>query len=553
MRVDGAFHDWDGMLKTDDTMEQSTNGNRNVDIDRFSATKNDDKAFFFVSVEGEALAGSIVPEGPRRYVPPSSPYSPDNDRDRVPDEHDRIGDIDFSRDFNNDGVPDTLESRDIDGDGVYDHPYGFDVWLNTTIPHGFPEPYAGTQVSLFIGIVEKPPVRGEDIVRVFIDTDQCVDTGYSHQGLGADYLVDVRGRDGAIRESILSSHSGNPGTWKWEPLGDIEIAKHWSQIELAVEKQRLGLDNGQSFDVSFQVADWNLGSHDGSEGVLSEVSEDPFALEAGGGVYQSLDGGSTWSLKGDAGSSSRAIVANYSNYVFVLKKSGDIYGSGDAGSTWTLLGDVGAAQDFVDLEVDDSDYLYALRAGGDVYQSVDSAQNWNVKGDADPSVTTGFVGIACDSSGHVYALVGNGTVHASTDEGSSWTFQGDAGTDTDYVDITADDGDYLYTITTSGYVNESQDSGSSWSYRSDVGSEIYTAIEWGNDSYLYVLATTGEVYRSSDGGSTWDYRGDVGTQTDHNDLTAMIPEFETLAIPLLASLIAPFYLICRKRKSHRRD
>jgi photosystem II stability/assembly factor-like uncharacterized protein len=555
MEIDGAFRDWDGLLKGDDVREPRTNGDRDIDIDGYSSVKSGDNAFFYLSVVGNIMTGCSAPQGSRRFVDGGPESVRDTDRDRVPDPHDRIGSIGYSKDFNNDGTPDGLENGDIDGDGFLDYPAGPDEWLNTTIPTGFPEPYAGMQVSLFIGKVERPPVRGEDLVRIFVDTDQTDSTGYSHRSLGAEYLVEIRGRGGSVRDAVLLSHEGSPGSWNWNPLGVVEHAEDYSQMELSVEKSRIGLDDGQTYDVLFEMTDWNSKSLDSSDASLTEVTEDPFVLGDNGIVFQSTDGGATWTQKGDAGVGTgyRAIVANHSGYLFILRKNGLVFGSDDEGSTWTEVGDVGSHQDLEDMAVDANDYLYCVREGGEVYQSTDSGANWNFMSDADSTVSTRFIGLAADSSEDLYVLVTNGTVFQSTDSGSSWDYQGDAGLDTDYLDITVDGRDYVYVITSSGYVNESQDSGSSWSYQGDVGPETYTAIEWGYDTYLYVLATSGEVYRSSDGGTSWTNRGDVGEYTDLTDFTALIPEFEVVGLVLFLVFFVPFACFLRRKKGANRS
>ncbi|MEE9116922.1 MAG: hypothetical protein V3U09_08520, partial [Thermoplasmata archaeon] len=466
---------------------------------------------------------------------------------------DFIGPTDYSRDFDNDGTQDSLENGDIDNDGIIDYPLGPDVWLNTTIPPSFPQTYAGMDVSLFIGKVKKPPERGEDLIRIYIDSDNSTSTGYSHQGLGADHLIEILGRNGVVRESTLLTHKGEPGTWSWDPIESVELAKHHSKIELAVLKSSLGLVTGDTFVALFEISNWDRSSYDRIQGPMTEVTEDPFVLELVGDVFQSIDGGSTWISKGDAGGGAgyRAIVANYSDYLFVLRKNGQVIGSDDNGTTWTQLTDVGNYQDCVDMTVNGVDNLYVLRTGGEIFESTDSAVNWNSVGDADPSASTGFVGITFDSSDYLYVLVDNGSVYRSADDGSNWSFRGDAGLDTDYVDITADDRDYLYILTSGGFVNESQDSGTSWTYQADVGSAKYTSIEWGYDSFLYVLATTGEVNRSSDGGATWSYRGDVGGASDYSDFTAIIPEYEVWIVPLLISVLVPIGFRSRKHSRKR--
>ncbi|MFQ6061037.1 MAG: WD40/YVTN/BNR-like repeat-containing protein, partial [Thermoplasmata archaeon] len=555
IEIDGAFRDWDGMLRSDAIKEPSTNRNKDIDIDSYSTVKNEDGAFFYLSVVGSIMVGCSAPQPSLRFLEDYAQAFEDTDRDRVPDLYDHIGSVDYSRDFDNDGTPDQFESGDIDGDGILDYPLGPDEWLNTTIPPTFLEPYSGMKVSVFIGKVETPPVRGEDLIRIFLDSDRSVSTGYLHRGLGADHLIEIEGREGSVRDAVLLTHVGGARSWSWETQGMVDYAQDYSQIEVMVERGRIGLEDGQTYDVLFETSDWNGRSRDSSGAPLTEISHDPFVLEDVGVVFQSTDGGATWTQKGDVGvgASYRAIVSNLTGNLFVLRKNGKVFGSDDEGSSWTELSDIGNYQDLVDLALDNNDYLYAAREGGEVYQSTDGGVNWNYKGDADSSATSGFIGLACDSSDYLYLLVTNGTVYRSTDSGSSWSYRGDSGSDTDYRDITTDDSDYIYVLTSSGIVNESTDGGFSWSYQADVGSETYTAIEWGYDSYLYVLAETGEVYRSSNGGSSWTYRGDVGGYIDLTDFTAVIPEFDATLLALLIALFIPTVSFIGRKRTRSRD
>lgn len=70
----------------------------------------------------------------------------DSDKDTVINEEDL-----FPYDFDNDGVPDADEGFDVDNDGIIDFPYGNDMWMNTTLPANFPNPYSGRNVVEYIG------------------------------------------------------------------------------------------------------------------------------------------------------------------------------------------------------------------------------------------------------------------------------------------------------------------------------------------------------------------------------------------------------------------
>jgi len=190
--VDGAFRDWTNDLN-DTANEPTTGGNPSVDIGRFAALFGAANVTFHVALHGPAFAGTVLTRRPNA-VPSGGPQPlADRDRDTVPDSIDPYPD-----DFNNDGIPDVSAGGDVDGDGARDYTDGgTDQWLNTSLPMTFPNPYAGRNVSVYIGPqvapVPPPPMIGTDEMRLFVDADNVSATGYFIAGIGADYLIDVQG------------------------------------------------------------------------------------------------------------------------------------------------------------------------------------------------------------------------------------------------------------------------------------------------------------------------------------------------------------------------
>ncbi len=187
--------------------------------------------YLYADVTGRILTGTAVPE-PAKPVPPSSPPAADSDRDTVPDALDPM-----PFDFNNDGVPDAQTSGDYDGDGLIDYglPGGTDYWLNTTLPNTFPAPYAGRFVSVYIGPTNRPPLLGEDVLRMFLDMDNSTFSGYAIGGVGADRLVEIRGKDGTVTQSALLAFSGSfPGEWSWTAVSPVTVALGYHAIELSI-------------------------------------------------------------------------------------------------------------------------------------------------------------------------------------------------------------------------------------------------------------------------------------------------------------------------------
>src|SRR5213080_2415993 len=229
-RVDGAFDEWNA-LSSDTTNDVGPRSNPDIDLGRYGAQRNGTSTFLYADVTGRLFHGTPVPEHPQP-VPAQSQGPADTDRDGVPDAVDP-----FPFDFNNDGIPDAQTNGDYDGDSITDYgfPGGTDYWLNTTIPSTFPAPYAGRSVSLYIGPDNRPPVLGDDVIRIFLDIDNSTFSGYSIGGIGADRLVEIRGKDSTVTQSALLAFSGSfPGQWAWTPVAPVTVALGYHAVELSV-------------------------------------------------------------------------------------------------------------------------------------------------------------------------------------------------------------------------------------------------------------------------------------------------------------------------------
>src|SRR2546425_482629 len=229
-RVDGAFDEWTA-LSPDTTNDVGPRSNPNIDLGRYGAQRNGTSTFLYTDVTGRLFLGTPVPAH-SQPVPVQSQGPADTDRAGVPDAIDP-----FPFDFNNDGIPDAQANGDYDGDGIVDYgfPGGTDYWLNTTIPSTFPAPYAGRSVSVYVGPDNRPPVLGDDVIRIFLDIDNSTFSGYPIGGIGADRLVEIRGKDGTVTQSALLAFTGSyPGQWAWTPLAPVMVALGYHAVELSV-------------------------------------------------------------------------------------------------------------------------------------------------------------------------------------------------------------------------------------------------------------------------------------------------------------------------------
>ena len=252
-RINGAFVDWIQQPVWDDEIDDLSpvgTWNPNIDIKHYSATGS---ASFLVSVNGNMLGGADVP-----YMRGRPPELKDSDGDGIPDIYDP-----FPYDFTNDGTPDSEMLTpdglpDVDGDGVADWPYGPDKWLNTTIPEhpDIPEEYWGREVSRYIGPVILPVRTGEDYLRIFLDTDKNPGTGYTAPwlNLGAEYMIEIRGRNMEVTGAEYYRYSGTRTDWSWELMGEVPVALNSTSIETGLDIRSLGISD--DFDVAFVATDW---------------------------------------------------------------------------------------------------------------------------------------------------------------------------------------------------------------------------------------------------------------------------------------------------------
>jgi hypothetical protein len=226
LTIDGAFSDWTG-LNSD--LDGTQLPNPDTDIRDYCIMSEGNSVLFYSGVEGNLMRGNAVPFRNRikAVVAPSSPY--DSDRDTVPDEFDQLP---FN--FDNQALDDIETNNDVDEDGLRDYPHGSDYWLNTTIPLSFPAPYGGRDVSIFIGTVTKPPLVGDDVLRVYIDAVPSLNEGYSAGSLYADYMVQIAGKNGEVFKNELFRFPSNasPGDGSaWTYVDDVAYATDFWRIE----------------------------------------------------------------------------------------------------------------------------------------------------------------------------------------------------------------------------------------------------------------------------------------------------------------------------------
>jgi len=276
---------------------------------------------------------------------------------------------------------------------------------------------------------------------------------------------------------------------------------------------------------------------------------DVFVIETSGEVYESTDGGKSFTYQGDASIDFVAICVNKSNgdiYAFV--DNGSVYRSTDKGQTWVYRGDAFAgAADGADMTIDSNDDIFLVRSGGVVFMSTDGGASFTTKADSGNSIR----GIEANfSNDDLYVVATGGGVYYSSDSGDTWTERGDASAGNDVEDIAIDSSGYIYVLEGSGEVYRSTDYGNTFSQLSDIGTDVYVGICIDTRyDYIYVVTDDGQVYMSVDEGSSWILRSDIGSETDYRDITCyVVPEFSEIAAILVPILILALFAARRKRR-----
>ena len=96
---------------------------------------------------------------------------------------------------------------------------------------------------------------GEDVLRIYIDSDLSQTSGYlmstSSKTIGADYIVEIKGLDGEIKSKSLMSY----GSGQWNVVaGSVDAANDIHQLELGVLASQIS--GSSSWDYIVETTDW---------------------------------------------------------------------------------------------------------------------------------------------------------------------------------------------------------------------------------------------------------------------------------------------------------
>lgn len=212
--------------------------------------------------------------------------------------------------------------------------------------------------------------------------------------------------------------------------------------------------------------------------------------------------------------------------LYAATDAGLLFESMDDGPTWTLKGSL-AEPEVVALSPGlASGTLYALGRAGSLHRSTSAGAAWSAVGNAGAS---DCVSLATARDGALLALTQSGDVSRSSDGGATWARESNVGA-SDCAALVVGGGavasDTLFVATSSGDVTRSPGT-TTWTR---VGSTSFTPIVdllWFGAA-LYALTDAGEVLRSTDAGVAWTAIGTI-SQVGMRDLAFVAASFKAIS------------------------
>lgn len=234
------------------------------------------------------------------------------------------------------------------------------------------------------------------------------------------------------------------------------------------------------------------------------------------GLYQSADGGSTWTLDNTGAASyitSIAFDPTNSQNIYVSSINWGVLASTDSGSTWNAVNAGIQNVQINNMLMGNDGIIYIGTNGQGVYKSADGGMNWTLV-DNGIATSPGLAGIT------VYALADNpsspttvyaGTViglYQTTDGGSTWTLLNNGITDPYTLSVAVDPKTptTIFDGTQTAGVFKSVDNGASWQSASSGITDndvISLAVNPISDTTVYAGTSSAGIFKSTDGGNTW--------------------------------------------------
>ena len=357
------------------------------------------------------------------------------------------------------------------------------------------------------GIVIPSKKTGEDILKVYIDTDMSSATGHlamaGSKVVGAEYKIEVKGLDGNVRTKELYSYSS--GQWSLVPGVSVLAENDMQRIEMSVSSS--SISGSSSIDFIVETTDWRTRTDVATSVPLPSRSVDSQLAASSGFESWIIDGAAT-SASATAMSYQRKLFHDGTNFWSMYWDGTNTVArySADNGVTWSTTTSVflTAGVNEVSVWYDEANYIvYAI---GD--RSVASRNVYLQRGDVSPathtitwsasdrtlSASSNNLGakntfISKDPSGYIWVMSSNLTQtlppaydlsvfrSGAVDNVASWVYRGNMlGTDSNAPNLK---GSVLPT---------GSDMWAVYGYNGNVGARKYTGA-WTSQTTIYTIGS----------------------------------------------------------------
>lgn len=261
-----------------------------------------------------------------------------------------------------------------------------------------------------------------------------------------------------------------------------------------------GSAGGRIFQSSDGGASWTERSDGLPSGVaVTALAYDPgdgslyAALNMGGGLYRLASGSTTWTSVAGAIAANPAPISFLRAFGGAVWAAGDgIYRSTDHGTTW-LRRDNKAGAPTAGASIGGDGALYSQHFGSVPWKSLDEGQTWNPTGPGPGSGGPGLAVVAPSNPQHLYAQFFDTDEYTSTDGGVTWTQAAE---------------------------------------RPSVqpGTSLFAAVDPADENTLWINSASG-LYVSHDGGASWSTTGLTPTVVSGVVVAATTPRTLYVTVP----------------------
>ncbi|WP_268898683.1 RCC1 domain-containing protein [Geomonas anaerohicana] len=261
-------------------------------------------------------------------------------------------------------------------------------------------------------------------------------------------------------------------------------------------------------------ASWNLANNGLPAYGVNALALDPgnaqilFAAASTGGVFKSVNGGTSWSPVGGLAATFSSLTLDPGNGQSIYGgSSSGLYKSNDGGATWSASSQITGVSALA-IDPANSQTIYAGSSSG-VKRSTDGGASWSVL-----SAGVNFLGLTPSSTTCLAVATGGQGVYLGTSGGGvyrldngSWTPAGRGMTTSEVQSMALDptDNRTIYAATYGAGMSKSFNGGGSWE---TISSGLYpylmaVTVDPANAQTVYAGSYGAGVYKSLNGGASW--------------------------------------------------